>query len=129
MTDTATISAAGNQTLTLLWERIRQQGDMRGFTKAISAILGAMRGEDEEQFNMTQTVLSDPFLTNKVLRLANSGMYSAFGHSINTVSKALLVLGTGAIGHLALCLKLIEERSNSSPDSSSAHVEMEKAVL
>jgi HD-like signal output (HDOD) protein len=120
---------SGEQTLALLWERIRRRGDMPGFTKAINAILGAMRGEDEQEFNMTQTVLSDPVLTNKVLRLANSGMYSAFGQSINTVSKAVLVLGTEAIGHLALGLKLIEELTNSSPDSTIAHVEMEKAVL
>jgi HD-like signal output (HDOD) protein len=119
----------GDATLALLWERIRQRGDMPGFTKAIHAILGAMRGEDEGEFNMTQTVLSDPVLTQKVLRLANSGMYSAFGQTINTVSKAVLVLGTEAIGHLALGLKLIEELSNSSPDSAIAHVEMEKAVL
>ncbi len=131
MTSTAKLQpvSPGDATLALLWERIRQQGDMPGFTKAISAILGAMRGEDEHEFNMTQTVLSDPVLTQKVLRLANSGMYSAFGQSINTVSKAVLVLGTEAIGHLALGLKLIEELSNSSPDSTSAHVEMEKAVL
>jgi HD-like signal output (HDOD) protein len=121
--------ATAEQTLALLWERIRRRGDMPGFTKAITAILGAMRGEDEQEFNMTQTVLSDPVLTNKVLRLANSGMYSAFGQSINTVSKAVLVLGTEAIGHLALGLKLIEELTNSSPDSAIAHVEMEKAVL
>ncbi|MES2298567.1 MAG: HDOD domain-containing protein [Pseudomonadota bacterium] len=127
MTQTTTATAA--DTLSLLWERMRQRGDMPGFTKAISSILGAMRGEDEQEFNMTQTVLSDPVLTNKVLRLANSGMYSAFGQSINTVSKAVLVLGTEAIGHLALGLKLIEELSNTSTDSSIAHVEMEKAVL
>ena len=131
MTSTAKLQpvSAGDATLNLLWERIREQGDMPGFTKAISAILGAMRGEDEHEFNMTQTVLSDPVLTQKVLRLANSGMYSAFGQSINTVSKAVLVLGTEAIGHLALGLKLIEELSNSSPDSVVAHIEMEKAVL
>ncbi|NML60773.1 HDOD domain-containing protein [Massilia sp. RP-1-19] len=102
---------------------------MPGFTKAISAILGAMRGEDEHEFNMTQTVLTDPVLTQKVLRLANSGMYSAFGQRVNTVSKAVLVLGTEAIGHLALGLKLIEELSKSLPDSAVAHIEMEKAVL
>jgi HD-like signal output (HDOD) protein len=126
---TSNHSHQGAATLALLWERSRQQGDMPGFTKAISAILGAMRGEDEEEFNMAQTVLSDPVLTQKVLRLANSGMYSAFGQSINTVSKAILVLGTEAIGHLALGLKLIEELSKQSPDSTVAHVEMEKAVL
>jgi len=119
----------GRKTLDLLWARTRQQGDMPGFAKAISAILSAMRGEDEQEFSMTRTVLSDPVLTQKVLRLANSGMYAAFGQSVNTVSKAVLVLGTDAIGHLALGLKLIEELSHATPDSVSAHIEMEKAVL
>ncbi len=121
--------AAADATLALLWERIRRQGDMPGFTRVINAILASMRGEDEREFSMTQTVLSDPVLTQKVLRLANSGMYSAFGQRINTVSKAVLVLGTEAIGHLALGLKLIEELAKSTPDSALAHVEMEKAVL
>jgi len=118
-----------DQTLSTLWERTRMQGDMPGFAKAITAILGAMRGEDDNEFDMARTVLSDPVLTQKVLRLANSGMYSAFGQHINTVSKAVLVLGTEAIGHLALGLKLIEELSVVSPDSGMAHIEMEKAVL
>jgi HD-like signal output (HDOD) protein len=114
-------------TLALLWERVRKQGDMPGFTKAINSILGAVRGEEQKEFNMTEAVLSDPALTQKVLRLANSGMYCAFGQRISTVSKAVLVLGADAIGHLALGLKLIEELS--ADDPSSAHVEMEKSVL
>jgi len=131
MNQTLTIdrSPKADATLALLWERIRRRGDMPGFTRAINAILASMRGEDERDFSMTQTVLSDPVLTQKVLRLANSGMYSAFGQRINTVSKAVLVLGTEAIGHLALGLKLIEELSKSTPDSLQAHIEMEKAVL
>ncbi|UVW27010.1 HDOD domain-containing protein [Massilia sp. H6] len=123
------VSHQADATLSLLWERTRRQGDMPGFTKAITAILASMRGEDEREFSMTQTVLSDPVLTQKVLRLANSGMYSAFGQRINTVSKAVLVLGTEAIGHLALGLKLIEELARSTPDTETAHIEMEKAVL
>jgi len=119
----------GRATLDLLWERVRRRGDMPGFTKAITAILGAMRGEDEREFSMTQTVLTDPVLTQKVLRLANSGMYAAFGQRVNTVSKAVMVLGTEAIGHLALGLKLVEELTNSTPDDVGAQVEMEKAVL
>lgn len=122
-------SAKSQATLALLWERTRRQGDMPGFTKAINAILASMRGEDERDFSMTQTVLSDPVLTQKVLRLANSSMYSAFGQHVNTISKAVLVLGTETIGHLALGLKLIEELSRSTPDTEAAHIEMEKAVL
>jgi HD-like signal output (HDOD) protein len=122
-------SPKADATLALLWERIRRRGDMPGFTRAINAILASMRGEDERDFSMTETVLSDPVLTQKVLRLANSGMYSAFGQRVNTVSKAILVLGTEAIGHLALGLKLIEELGKSTPDTLQAHIEMEKAVL
>lgn len=122
-------SPRAQATLALLWERIRRQGDMPGFTRAINAILASMRGEDERDFSMTQTVLTDPVLTQKVLRLANSSMYSAFGQRVNTVSKAVLVLGTETIGHLALGLKLIEELSRSTPDTEAAHIEMEKAVL
>ena len=132
-----TAATPGERTLALLWERVRQQGDMPGFTKAIGEILGAMRGEEEQQFNMTRTVLSDPVLTQKVLRLANSGMYAAYGQSVTTVGKAVLVLGTDAIGHLALGLKPVEELSDASATpvpgaglgSGQTHVEMEKAVL
>lgn len=122
-------SPAAEATLTMLWERVRKIGDLPGFAKAVSSILSAMRGEEELEFNMTQTVLSDPALTQKVLRLANSAMYSAFGQKIATVSKAVIVLGTETIGHLALGLKLIDELTAVSPDSNAAHLEMEKAVL
>jgi HD-like signal output (HDOD) protein len=129
MNQTTERSPKAAATLALLWERVRRQGDMPGFTRAIGAILASMRGEAEDEFSMTHTVLSDPVLTQKVLRLANSGMYAAFGQRIDTVSKAVLVLGTEAIGHLALGLKLVEELGNSRPDTAQAHAEMEKAVL
>lgn len=113
----------------LLWARVRRRGDLPGFSKVVGAILGAMRGDDDREFSMTKTVLSDPALTQKVLRLANSPMYSVFGQGINTVSKAVIVLGTEAIGHLALGLKLIDGLSAASAESADARAEMEKAVL
>jgi hypothetical protein len=107
----------GDATLALLWERIRRRATCPASPSAINAILARCAARTSANSIMTQTVLSDPVLTQKVLRLANSGMYSAFGQRINTVSKAVLVLGTEAIGHLALGLKLIEELAKSSPDS------------
>jgi HD-like signal output (HDOD) protein len=124
-------TSVGNskETLDLLWARVRQRGDLPGFSKVVSSILTAMRGEDDREFNMTKTVLADPALTQKVLRLANSSMYAIFGNGINTVSKAVIVLGTEAIGHLALGLKLIDGLSAASPDTVNARSEMEKALL
>ncbi|MBC7502726.1 MAG: HDOD domain-containing protein [Herminiimonas sp.] len=122
-------SSVADRTLELLWSRIRQRGNLPGFSKVVSAVLGAMRGDDDREFSMTKTVLSDPALTQRVLRLANSAMYSVFGQGINTVSKAVIVLGTESIGHLALGLKLIDGLSSASSDSDSARDEMEKAVF
>ncbi|WP_035626800.1 HDOD domain-containing protein [Herminiimonas sp. CN] len=117
------------QTLELLWLRVRERGDLPGFSKVVNAIVRAMRGEEDREFCMTRTVLSDPALTQRVLRLANSAMYSAFGRKINTVSKAIMVLGIESIGHLALGLKLIDDLSAASSNSEEARGEMEKAVL
>lgn len=123
--------APGNieQTLELLWQQVRQRGDLPGFSKVVNAIVRAMRGEEDREFCMTRTVLSDPALTQRVLRLANSAMYSAFGRKINTVSKAIMVLGIEPIGHLALGLKLIDDLSAASSSSDDARSEMEKAVF
>src|SRR5262245_51432337 len=105
---TTTESVNAGKTMELLWSRVRERGDLPGFSKAVSTIISAMHSDDDSEFNMTSTVLQDPALTQKVLRLANSAMYSVFGQDINTVSKAVIVLGTESIGHLALGLKLIE---------------------
>lgn len=118
-----------DKTMELLWSRIRQRGDLPGFSRVVTAIIGAMRGDDDQEFNMTKTVLQDPALTQKVLRLANSAMYSVFGQGINTVSKAVIVLGTEAIGHLALGLKLVDGLSAASMESASARAELEKSVM
>lgn len=118
-----------DKTIKLLWSRVRERGDLPGFSKVVGAIISAMRGDDDREFNMTTTVLQDPALTQKVLRLANSAMYSVFGQGINTVSKAVIVLGTEAIGHIALGLKLIDGLSGASSDSANARAELEKAVL
>jgi HD-like signal output (HDOD) protein len=129
MSIVTTEPASAERMMKLLWSRVRQRGDLPGFSKVVGSIIGAMRGDDDREFNMTKTVLQDPALTQKVLRLANSAMYSVFGQGINTVSKAVIVLGTEAIGHLALGLKLIDGLSAASSDSAPARNEMEKAVL
>ena len=95
------------KTQELLWKQIKEQGHLPGFSNVVDQIVGAMQSEDEREFSMTRTVLSDPALTHRVLRLANSAMYAMFGE-INTVSRAVMVLGTESIGHLALGLKLVD---------------------
>lgn len=120
---------SAEKTMSRLWSNVRQRGDLPGFSKVVHAIVDTMRDDSNREFNITRTVLADPALTQKVLRLANSAMYSAFGQDINTVSKAVIVLGTEAIGHLALGLKLIDGLSAAAGENDSARGEMQRAVL
>lgn len=115
-------------TLALLASRMAERGDMPGFSKSVQALQAAM-ADDQQDFNLAQTVLADVTLTQKVLRLANSAMYAAFGGEVTTVSKAVFVLGTEAVGHLALGLKVLDQLKQASPESQAAHLEMSKAVL
>lgn len=121
-------AASPEKILDLLWTRVRQRGDLPGFSRVIGTIVAAMRGDSDRDFNMTKTVLADPALTQRVLRLANSAMYSVFGQDISTVSKAVVVLGTDSIGHLALGLKLIDGLTEA-VNSQTTRAEMDKAVM
>lgn len=116
-------------TLALLVDRMAERGDMPGFSKSVQALQAAMADDQQKDFNLAQTVLADVTLTQKVLRLANSAMYAGFGGEVTTVSKAVLVLGTETVGHLALGLKVLDQLKQASPESQAAHLEMNKAVL
>lgn len=116
-------------TLALLTSRMAERGDMPGFSKSVQALKEAMMDGPQQDFDLAQAVLADVSLTQKVLRLANSAMYSAFGGEVNTVSKAVFVLGTETVGHLALGLKVLDQLKQASPESQAAQLEMNKAVL
>ena len=113
----------------LLWKRVSEKGDFPALSSAVREIVEAMHDEDHNASELTSAILSDFTLTQKVIRLANSAMYSAIGGEITTVTKAALVLGVDAIGHLALSVRFMDTLSNSVPDSSMARSEMAKSLL
>lgn len=113
----------------LLWKRMSDKGDFPALSSAVQEIVEAMDDEDHSISVLTSAILSDFALTQKVIRLANSAMYSALGGEITTVTRAALVLGVDAIGHLALSVRFIDTLSASVPDSKVARAEMAKSLL
>ena len=57
-----TPAADPQATLELLWSRVQERGDLPGFSKSVGAIVSAMRGDPDRDFNMTRTILSDDTL-------------------------------------------------------------------
>jgi HD-like signal output (HDOD) protein len=123
------VPALAERTIAELQDIITRKGDFPSISGAVKQIVSAMRDENSTDFDLAQSVLTDFALTQRVIRLANSAMYSAFGGPITTVSRAIYVLGTETVGHLALGLKFIDQLEKAAGTSEAAVAEFTKAVV
>jgi HD-like signal output (HDOD) protein len=114
-----------------LWARMNERGDFPMLSTSLRTTISAMKSDDYDFTALVQVVLSDFTLTQKVIRLANSAMYMAFGGNITTVSRALMVLGMEAVGHLVLGLKLVDHFQQSQPSDQQidAKLELNRVML
>ena len=112
-----------------LWARMSERGDFPMLSQSLRTTMAAMRNDDLDFTALVQIVLSDFALTQKVLRLANSAMYMAFGGNITTVTRALMVLGMDAVGHLVVGLKLVDHFHHSAPHRIDAKLELNRTML
>jgi HD-like signal output (HDOD) protein len=117
------------ETLKNLRSSIRRKGDLPGLSNAVRLVEMTEVSQEALSDNMVQAVLADPALVQKVLRLANSSMYATFGGTVSTVSRAVALLGTDTIAHLAVSQKLIDNLAAVSSTSEDTRKTMETAVL
>jgi serine/threonine protein kinase len=101
---------AGKQsTLDFLLRRMRHRSDFPALSDSVSAI-NKLTNSDRESINkLSNSILKDYALTNKILRLVNSAYYrQSGGGNISTVSRAVIVLGFDAIRNIAITVLLFE---------------------
>jgi HD-like signal output (HDOD) protein len=79
----------------------------------VTAINKIANSESESIDKLSNTILKDFALTNKLLRLVNSAYFRpAGGGSISTVSRAVVVLGFEAVRNIAITVLLFEHLQN-----------------
>lgn len=100
-------TAGGSSTLDFLLRRMRHKSDFPALSDAVVRIQGMATSETESIGSVTNEILKDVALTNKLLRLVNSAHY-ARGSSIGTVSRAVSLVGFNGIRNMALSLVLLE---------------------
>ncbi|MEO8119662.1 MAG: HDOD domain-containing protein, partial [Rhodoferax sp.] len=109
--------ATGNSTLDFLLRRMRHKSDFPAMSDSVVRIQGMATSETESIGSVTNEILKDVALTNKLLRLVNS-VHFARGGSISTVSRAVSLVGFNGIRNMALSLVLLEHMQ----DKAHAHV-------
>jgi HD-like signal output (HDOD) protein len=99
--------------LDFLLRRMRHKSDFPALSDAISRIQRLTQSENESLASLSNEILKDVALTQKLLRLVNTAQYQhAGGGGISTVSRAVALIGFAGIRNLALSLVLLERMEN-----------------
>jgi HD-like signal output (HDOD) protein len=118
-----------DQFLALLTKRMSEKGDFPAFAKSVQHLDELMHDQNKNIADIARVILNDFTLTQKVIRLANSAMYSGMGGEITTITQAAVVLGIDTIAHITLSIRFIDTLSASAPASDEARRELTKAIL
>ncbi len=97
-----------NAVLQALLKRMRHKSDFPAMSDAVVRIQELTSSESESIGSITNEILKDVALTNKLLRLVNSAHYARAGDGIRTVSRAVSLVGLNGIRNLSLSLVLLE---------------------
>ena len=111
--ETTEVGEGGNATLEFLLRRMRHRSDFPAMADSVTRIQRMTQSDNESLTSLSNEILKDVALTNKLLRLVNTVQFShAGGGHISTVSRAVALVGFGGIRNLALSLVLLERMEN-----------------
>lgn len=99
-------------TLDFLLRRMRSKSDFPVLASTISEINKVVDDDSASANQLTQCILQDFALTNKLLKLVNTVTYGQFGGQINTISKAVVILGFETVRNVAMTLILLDFLQN-----------------
>lgn len=103
-----------SSTLRFLLRRMRSKSDFPALSGIIHQINQIVSSESEGSSKLSQAILQDFSLTNKLLKMVNTVSYSQFGGQINTISKAVSILGFESVRNIAMSLILMDFLQNKS---------------
>ncbi len=98
---------ARSGTVDFLLRRMRHKSDFPAMSGSIVRIQSISSSDRESVASLTNEILKDVALTNKLLRLVNTPQYTR-GDPISTVSRAVTLVGFNGVRTMALSLVLLE---------------------
>ena len=128
--DDAAVEAAEREAqLQRLLQRMQKTADFPSLKESIRSIQKVSRSETAHLRALTDEVLGDVALTNKLLRLINTAFYSSVGGGgITSIKRAVALMGFQSIGMLAASLTLFDKLPKG-PDGERVRAEFRRALL
>ncbi|HMC15024.1 MAG TPA: HDOD domain-containing protein [Albitalea sp.] len=107
--DGSATAASNSGTLEFLLRKMRHKSDFPTMSDSVGRIQRVANSENESLGSLSNEILKDVALTNKLLRMVNTAHFThAGGGSISTVSRAVALVGFAGIRNMALSLVLLE---------------------
>ncbi len=104
-----------HKTVKLLQQRMKENSDFPALSHTMHIInKQTSDASDASVTELTNTILNDYALSNKLLKLINSVYYSQYqlGERISTISRAVFILGFEQVRNIALTMKLFDHLQN-----------------
>ncbi|MFN0298751.1 MAG: HDOD domain-containing protein, partial [Burkholderiales bacterium] len=98
----------GSATLEFLLRRLRHNSDFPALGGTLTSINRIVGTETEHTSVLSNAILKDVSMSNRLLKIVNAVAYRQFGGSISTISRAVDILGFNTVRNLALSLTLMD---------------------
>ncbi len=98
----------GSATLEFLLRRLRLKSDFPALGGTLTSINRIVGTETEHTSVLSNAILKDVSMSNRLLKIVNAVAYRQFGGSISTISRAVDILGFNTVRNLALSLTLMD---------------------
>ena len=108
----AAVANASQSTVQFLLRRMQHKSDFPALSQTMHTINKVLSSDQEGVSSLSNVILRDYALTNKLLRLVNTAYYGRFGGTISTISRAVVILGIDTIRNVAITLMLFEHLQN-----------------
>ncbi|MBF0264231.1 MAG: protein kinase, partial [Gammaproteobacteria bacterium] len=103
--------------ISFLMRKIKRQQDFPALSETLIKVNTLVDNDSSDSAELSSVIAEDMALTNKILKLVNSGYYRGAKPEVKTISQAVLMLGFKEIRMIAMSLILIEHLHNKSKAS------------
>ena len=108
-------AGSSHATLEFLLRRMRHKTDFPALSSSIVRIQRVTASETDSLKKLSDEILKDVALTNKLLRMVNTAHFtSVAGEGIGTVTRAVALVGFAGIRNMALTVVLLEHMQDKS---------------
>lgn len=114
-----------NDIIDTLFLKMKKKGDFPTFSRQIIEVNQIITTDKSSAKDISQVIMKDFSLTNKLIKLVNTAMYSQFNQNgVSSVASAMIIMGTNQIQRTASNLMLFEHMRNNAQNQSLKDITM-----